>query len=77
MNKIEKFLKKLIPKDRDSAEDAISGILSGKFDNLDIKKLQGFDNKYRVRVGKMRIQFYIVGKIVEIEKVEFRNDNTY
>ncbi|HEY4508848.1 MAG TPA: type II toxin-antitoxin system RelE/ParE family toxin [Candidatus Paceibacterota bacterium] len=77
MNKIEKFLKKLIPKDRDSAEKTINSILSGKFDNLDIKKLQGFDKKYRVRIGKMRIQFYIVGKIVEIERIEFRNDNTY
>lgn len=47
---------------------------------LDIKKLQGQDNQYRLRVGNYRVLFeWIEGepKIIEIQTVKKRDEQTY
>lgn len=46
----------------------------------DIKKLQGQDNKYRLRVGFYRVIFeWIDGepKIIEIQFIKKRDEQTY
>ena len=47
------------------------------FDTLDIKKLKGPENMYRVRIGRYRIKFEMIGNTVIITDLDNRNDNTY
>ncbi len=77
MNKIDKFLKKLILEDRVFILKILHQVRSGEYDGLNVKKLKGFGNAYRVRVGRIRIIFTRVGDEITIDNVEFRNDNTY
>ena len=58
MDKIQKLLKKVSPKDRDRILAAYYDILSHRWINLDKKKLKG-EQGWRVRIGKYRIKFYI------------------
>lgn len=78
MNKIDKYIKKLIPKEREAMLDVLERIKHGILADLDIKKLKGYDNYFRVRKGKTRIIFHldINGQPV-IKRVERRGDNTY
>jgi len=77
MNKIDKFLKKLIIEDRVFVLKILDQINSGEYDNLNIKKLKGFDGRYRVRVGRICIFFTRTKDDIVINGIEFRNDNTY
>ncbi|MFZ2521941.1 MAG: type II toxin-antitoxin system RelE/ParE family toxin [Minisyncoccia bacterium] len=77
MNKIDKFLKKLITGDRVFILKVLNQIYSGNFENLHVKKLKGFKNKYRVRVGRIRIIFTKEREGIRIDKLDFRSDNTY
>ena len=77
MNKILKTLIKLSSKERKNTEWDIELITARKFENLDIKKLKGFDDLYRAKRGQVRIIFSIKPTDVKIIKVDKRNDNTY
>ena len=77
MNKIDKFLNKLSVRERDETLEWMERIKRRDFEGLHIKKLKGFDNLYRVRIGKIRIIFYWKDTIIEIVKIDRRNDNTY
>ena len=55
MNKIDKFLKKLSKNEKCDTLLCLKLIQNRNFNNLNIKKLKGFDNLYRVRIGKLRI----------------------
>ena len=57
MDKIEKLLRKLSQKERLQLEATLSILVSGDISSLDIKKLKGVDDIYRVRVGSLRIIF--------------------
>jgi mRNA interferase RelE/StbE len=41
---------------------------------LDIKKLKGYDNHYRIRVGDYRVLFFREGNIAKIYDVSHRRD---
>lgn len=58
MDKIQKLLKKVPPKDRDRILAAYYDILNRRWEHLDKKKLKG-EESWRVRIGKYRIKFYI------------------
>jgi mRNA-degrading endonuclease RelE of RelBE toxin-antitoxin system len=78
MNKIDKYLKKLNPKDRASIIEILEQITSGDISGLDIKKLKGYDNYFRVRKGKTRIIFHLdINGLPIIERIERRSDTTY
>ena len=77
MNKIDKFLKKLITEDRIFILKILNQVKSGDLGGLHVKKLIGFENTYRVRVGRIRIIFTKGSDGIRIDKLDFRNDNTY
>ena len=76
MNKIEKLLSKLSNKERAVLRAILSRIHSRSYKNLNIKKLRGNLNLFRVRKGDIRIIFR-VEKDVRILSISRRNDNTY
>ena len=78
MNKIDKYIKRLRPKERVDILEILEQIQAGLLLGLDIKKLKGYDNYFRVRKGKTRIIFHLdkSGQPV-INRVERRGENTY
>ena len=78
MDKISKDLKKLTEKERNQIKQILQKINSGDFRGLDIKKLKGRDDIFRVRKGKFRIIYKISGKKdIFILAIERRSENTY
>lgn len=77
VTKLVKFLKKLSVKDRNIIESLIISIKNKEWKHLDIKKLQGNSNIFRVRKGDLRIIFSINGDNVDLIDITKRSDNTY
>ena len=78
MDKIEKALKKLTPRERERIKDILTAIKSRRLKNLDVKKLKGREDVFRVRKGKIRIVYRIDGKgDIFILTIERRSDTTY
>jgi len=77
MHEIDKFLAKLDVVRREKVLAILLQIQSGNFGNLDIKKLKGFAQIYRVRVGQCRITFETTQSGINIIETEFKSDNTY
>ncbi len=77
MDLIQKFLKRLDAKRQRVAEDLLKRLYARDFDSLDLKKLQGYQNRYRVRKGQMRIIFEMIDVTIKIIDIDNRNDNTY
>lgn len=79
MDKIDKFLRKLITRERKEVEEIVSRILDDDLDGLDLKKLKGFANIFRVRKGNIRIRYQ--GKVGStppiILGIERRSEKTY
>ncbi len=76
MDRNEKFIRKLNAKENQRIKEVIKQIISGDFAGLDVKKLRGFDDFYRVRVGRVRIIFS-AGERITIRQISSRDDNTY
>ena len=77
MNKIEKLLRKISKKDRESLLLVIEELLIGKdISNLKPIKLEGID-LYRIRKGNFRIIFHKEQDTVVIDSIKMRNENTY
>ncbi|MEI6810787.1 MAG: type II toxin-antitoxin system RelE/ParE family toxin [Candidatus Nomurabacteria bacterium] len=77
VTKIVKFLKKLSGKDRNIIENLVISIRSKEWENLDIKKLQGNTNIFRVRKGEIRIIFSVDGEVISLIDIDKRSDKTY
>jgi len=77
MDRIDKFLSKLSFKDRIIALEYLDAVKSRKFENLNFKKLKGFDNLYRVKKSRLRIIFYMDETEIRIIKVDNRSEDTY
>ena len=77
MDKNEKLLRKLNRKDFDAVFIALQKILSSETDDLDIKKLQGHQDLFRVRMGKLRIIFIKKNNDIEILEISRRSEKTY
>ncbi|MCX6733635.1 MAG: hypothetical protein NTX63_02380 [Candidatus Peregrinibacteria bacterium] len=77
MNQIEKFFKKIPKKDRIAIEKIIAQLLIYSFDGLDIKKIVGHKDIYRVRSGKYRIIYHDLGNCVLLQSIRKRNESTY
>jgi mRNA-degrading endonuclease RelE of RelBE toxin-antitoxin system len=78
MNNIEKYLKKLTSKERIKVFEILQKIKSGDLSGLDIKKLKGTENYFRVRKGDTRILFHLdINGSGIIEEIVRRSDTTY
>lgn len=78
MQKINKFLNSLNEKERESLEVLISHLCKNDIAGLNVKKLKGIENLFRIRKGDFRIMFsYAADDSVVIEFVGRRNDTTY
>ncbi len=77
MDKIDKALSRLPFKEKERIKNIIKALQSGRFDNLDIKKLKGFQDIFRVRKGGFRIVYQLFGKKIIILKIDKRKEDTY
>ena len=77
MDKVDKVLKKLVPKEKERIKNIIKALQSGRFDNLDIKKLKGREDIFRIRSGNLRIIYQIRDGEVFILKLGYKQEDTY
>lgn len=77
MDKIEKILRRMSLKDRLKIAATKNLILGRKFDQLDIKKLQGYECIYRVRIGNYRIIYFDDGNEIILKAIKKRDESTY
>lgn len=79
MDKIEKALKKLTNKEKSQFKKLLLLIRSNQLAGLDVKKLVGHDDIYRIRKGNYRIIFRMNEKtnVITILALERRSDRTY
>lgn len=78
MDKISKVLKKLSENEREVVREILKKIIHNDTKGMDIKKLKGKSDLYRIRKGDLRIIYKInkTGEII-ITDIGRRNDNTY
>lgn len=74
MDKITKALKKLSEKERSAIKQLFVKIQQKNFQNLDLKKLKGYNNIFRVRQGRIRIIFRMEEDNIFILAIERRSD---
>lgn len=77
MDKIAKALKKLSPKERLELKKILEKLNRSDFFGLDILKLKGKNNIYRVRKGTIRVIFNKTEETIKILTLERRSDTTY
>lgn len=77
MDRISKALKKFSLKEKERVKEILKKIYSKKLDNLDIKKLKGRDDIFRVRKGKIRIIYRVTNSEIFILLIERKSDKTY
>jgi|AntRauTorckE6833_2_1112554.scaffolds.fasta_scaffold04658_8 mRNA interferase RelE/StbE len=77
MEKIDKFIKKLNLKKAERIYLIIDKIINRDLKNIDIRKLKGYSDIYRARVGKYRIIYTDNQKEIRILEISKRNDQTY
>lgn len=77
MNRIEKFLARLDAKHREQVLPIVALIVAGQWQQLNVKKLKGYENRFRVRVGKFRIIFDTDNGVAYLRDLDFRDEDTY
>ena len=77
MDKISKLLKKLSSRECERLQEILVLLVSGNTSSLDVKKLKGVNDVYRVRTGDLRIIFEKHGKEILVLEVSRRNEDTY
>lgn len=77
MPRVKKFLSRFSKEEREIIEFLLEKIISLNWRNLDIKKLRGYQNIFRVRRGRIRIIFYRNGGEIRIINIERRREDTY
>ena len=77
MPSLKKLLSKFNKEERATLELLLESVPSFEWDDLDVKKLKGYDNIFRVRKGKLRIIFSKEKGEIFILAIERRRDTTY
>ncbi len=77
MDKISKLLSKISAKDKEMIACSLEKLLEGSFSGLDVLKLKGSVDIFRVRVGKYRVIYQKALVEIRILEISKRDDNTY
>jgi mRNA-degrading endonuclease RelE of RelBE toxin-antitoxin system len=77
MPNLKKLLSKFNEKERKTIESMIGTIASLDWRNLNVKKLRGYQEIFRVRKGKIRIVFTKNKRCISIITIERRCEDTY
>lgn len=77
VDKITKSLKKLSAKEQKQLKSILSNVRSGKLTSLDVKKLKGRQDIYRVRKDSLRIIFSNKSGKIKSLTIERRGNQTY
>ena len=78
MENLDKRLRKFSPKERVEIEHLVERILERDLAGLNCKKLKGLRNLFRVRKGRIRIIFELIGnREPNIMTIERRNEDTH
>ena len=77
MDKIEKALNKLNSREREKLKKILIQIDKKDFQNLDLKKLKGRNDVFRIRKSNMRIIFRKIDNSIKILSIERRSSKTY
>lgn len=77
MPDLKKLLSRFNKQEREVIGSLIKTIISLRWNNLDIKKLKGHQNIFRIRKGKIRIIFTKSNKDIFIITIERRREDTY
>jgi mRNA-degrading endonuclease RelE of RelBE toxin-antitoxin system len=77
MDKIEKALQRLSGKEREWVREVLMKLGQGEPKGLDIKKLKGREDIFRVRRGGIRIIYRVENSSIYILAIERRNEETY
>lgn len=77
MDKLTKYLKRLARNDLRTVELTIDLLVRGKLKNLNIKKLRGHKDVYRVRVGSTRIIYREQNGKIKLLDISKRDESTY
>jgi mRNA-degrading endonuclease RelE of RelBE toxin-antitoxin system len=78
MDKIQKALNKLQPKERDIVKIVLQKLSNHNLAVLDIKKLKGRNDIFRIRKGKLRIIYrQDENNKIFLISIDRRSDNTY
>ena len=78
MDRIEKALQKLTAKERKAVKEILRKVKQQELQGLDVKKLKGRKDVFRVREGDIRIMYRIESKDeIFILAIERRSEKTY
>lgn len=77
MDKIKKALQKLNIKEQKVVKDILKKVLNKEIMGLNIQKLSGHNDIYRVRKGSIRIIYRQLDKDIFILAIERRSEKTY
>lgn len=78
MDRIQKALGKLTEKEQKKVKEMLIQLKNRRIENLNIKKLKGRDDVFRIRKGKIRIIYRTDTKNnILILSIERRSDTTY
>jgi mRNA interferase RelE/StbE len=69
-----KFLKGLSPKLKERVKRSISSLTGFPLVRMDVVKLKGFENVYRLRIGRVRVlfEYHEKERIIFIRHIAFR-----
>jgi len=77
MDPIERELSKLTAKERGRVKEILVKLARGRTAGLDIKKLRGADDIFRIRKGNIRILYRAAGEKVFLLRIDRRREDTY
>ena len=77
MDKTQKFLQRLSQSEQKEISNLIKLILERNISELDVKKLKGYKNVYRVRSGSVRIIFRRLETDISVLEISRRSEKTY
>lgn len=77
VDKISKALKKFTPRERERLKELLKKLERGDVYGLEIKKLEGSTDIFRVRKGDIRIMFEKKKDDISILTIDRRSENTY